>query len=228
MEVSNELKSYLLEIIKPLATNKYIEDIVNKMKADIIQIFEDRFKEQEEKIISLEKKVTIQDNVIKRLQIECDNNLQYSRRSCLRIHGIEIKDNESNKDMMDILKDCYESVEVDFNPVEIDRVHRIGKVFTEKDGRKTKQVIVKYNSWDARKKCYQSRPKFVAGNKKPRPFIVSVDLTKRRYNLLKTAKGMIENNPNTRYVFADISCSLGVKLKDQSFKFFTTEKNFTT
>ena len=49
MEVSNELKSYLQEIIKPLATNKYIEDIVNKMKADIIQIFEDRFKEQEEK-----------------------------------------------------------------------------------------------------------------------------------------------------------------------------------
>ena len=80
------------------------------------------------------------------------------------------------------------------------------------------------NAQDARKKFYQSRPKFVAGNKKPRPFTVSVDLTKRRYNLLKTAKGIIENNTNIRYVFGEINCSLGVKLKGQSFKFFTTEE----
>ena len=63
---------------------------------------------------------------------------------------------------------------------------------------------------------------FVNGKKKPglNFFSVSVDVARRRY-ILKTAKGIIKDNPDINYVYADIDCSLGIKFKNGSFKYLT-------
>ena len=42
------------------------------------------------------------------LIIKCDDNEQYSRRSCLRIHGIECSDDERNDNVLERVKECYE------------------------------------------------------------------------------------------------------------------------
>ena len=39
---------------------------------------------------------------------------------------------------------------------------------------------------------------------------------------LKTIKGLIKDNPNVSYVYADINCSLGIKFKNGSFKYFNS------
>ena len=90
----------------------------------------------------------------------------------------------------------------------IHRVHRIGKKYTDENtGKKVQSIIVKFKSWKSRKEFYDARPRnFVNGKKKPglNFFNVSVDLTRRRYLLLKTAKGTIKDNSDITYVYADI------------------------
>ena len=44
-------------------------------------------------------------------------------------------------------------------------------------------------------------------------FSVSLDLTKRRYNLLKLAQGIVKEMDNASFVCADVNCSLTYVLK---------------
>ena len=125
---------------------------------------------------------------------------------------------------MDVVKSCHEKINVPFDQNNIDRVHRIGKKQTDENtGKKVQSVIVKFKSWKSRKEFYDARPiNFVNDKKKPglNFFNVFVDLTRRRYLLLKTAKGIIKDNPDLSSVYADINCSLGVKFKNGSFEYF--------
>ena len=96
MSVSQEIYEYFSEIVKPLATNEILEDMFKKLKEEIISRFEEKFDEQNRKIDELAGKIAIQANTIDQLIIKCDDNEQDSRRSCLRIHGIECSDDERN------------------------------------------------------------------------------------------------------------------------------------
>ena len=105
---------------------------------------------------------------------------------------------------------------VDYKEDAIERVHRIGNTYKSK-GKNCKSLITKFKFWDDRVRFYQARPKrFRNGSKKPvdTPFSVSLDLTKRRYNLLKETKEAISGNSEILYVFADINCKLALRLKD--------------
>ena len=146
----------------------------------------------------------------------CDDNEQYSRRSCIRINGIEYQDGEKTEDVAIKIKECYEKIGIPYDATNIDRTHRIGKSYVDKvSGKMVKQIIVKFRSWSARTKFFQARPKsFENGIKKPGPrsFGVTIDLTKRRYALLNDAKGIIDNYPEANYAFADVNCSLAIRL----------------
>ena len=124
-----------------------------------------------------------QENAFKKLEIISDDNEQYSRRSCLRIHGIEFKEGDSG-DVMEELEKCYNVMGILFNENEIDRAHGIRKPFLDKEQKKkVRSIIHKFKSWKARAAFYKSRPKnYVYGRKKPRftSFCVSLDLTKCR------------------------------------------------
>ena len=102
--------------------------------------------------------------------IMVDDIEQYSRRSCSRIHGIGYnKDQEGRENVMDIVRKCYEEVDIPFDERNIDRAHRIGKTYREKDGDKTfKSIIVKFRSWKSRLEFYRARPKgYEKGINKP-------------------------------------------------------------
>ena len=55
-----------------------------------------------------------------------------TRRSCLRIHGIECSDDERNDSVSEKVKECYEEMNLPFQDENIDRVHRSGKTYTDK------------------------------------------------------------------------------------------------
>ena len=42
--------------------------------------------------------------------------------------------------------------------------------------------------------------------------------------MLSKAKGLIKGNANTGYVYSDINCSLALKFKGNSFKYFNSKK----
>ena len=116
---------------------------------------------------------------------------------------------------------------IPFNENEIDKAHGIGKPFLDKErNRKVRSIIVKFKSCKARAASDKARPKNdVNGRTKPglKSFSVSLDLTKLRYSLLAKAKSIIKDNPAAMFAFADISCSLALKLNHSKFHYFTSE-----
>ena len=95
----------------------------------------------------------------------------------------------------------------------------------DKKKNKVRSIIVKFSSWKSRTAFYKARPRnHLDRQKKPgSSFNVSLDLTKRRYNLLIKAKGLIANNPSVAYAFSDINCSLVLKFNDNTFRYFNSE-----
>ena len=97
MSITADVREYFENLIKPLVTNQSLEELLCKFKESIISKFEDKLREQNLKIRELEFKIHSQENAFKKLEIISDDNEQYSRRSCLRIHGIEFKEGEGVK-----------------------------------------------------------------------------------------------------------------------------------
>ena len=129
-------------------------------------------------------------------------------------------------DVVEEIEKCY-VIDIPFNRNETDRVHGIGKPFLDKEQKKkVKSKLVKFKSWKVCVAFYKARPKnYVNGRKKPglTSFSVSLDLTKRCYLLLAKAKSIIKDNPAVMFAFADINCSLALKLKDDKFHYFNSE-----
>ena len=217
VEVSEELKSFFESLIAPLATSLQLQSIVNS--------FEEKFMKclaaQENRIIELESELAVQKNVTNTVLEKCDDVEQYTRRYSVRVHGIEPKKDEN---IMESLKLCYSKLDLPFHPDDIDRAHSVGRVrVDEASGRRSQGIIVKFRSWDAKLKLYQARPKF-KGTRKP-GFIIGLDLTKRRLELLKYARERIKNNcHNVEYVFSDVNCSLVVMFSDGISKHFNNKK----
>ena len=226
-DVSKEIRDYFSELIKPLATNTGIKEMFDKLKEEILSKFETKIKEQDDKIHELESRVVIQEQTINNLLVKCDDNEQYSRRSCLRIHGIESHNNEKNEDVIEKVRECYDSLNLPFNEEVIDRVHRIGKEYKDRNsGKQVKSIIVKFKSWKSRQQLYNARPRVQNdGKKKPRQnFSISVDLTRRRYNLLSEARGIVKDINAINFAFTDINCSLGLRFNNGSFEYFNSKQ----
>ena len=68
-----------------------------KRKEEIVTKFEEIFIEQNRKIHELEERVPCQENTINQPLMKRDDIEQYSRRNCLRIHGIESKNKKKKK-----------------------------------------------------------------------------------------------------------------------------------
>ena len=144
-----------------------------------------------------------------------DDLEQYGRRESLSFNGFQTKQNESSEDCAKMVKQYIRNtlkVEDDFN-----RIHRIGQKYKRDDGRECKQVIHKFKVFIPRTKVYR------AGKHKSDIF-VQFALTKRRYDLLKEARTRIKSADSVEYAFADINCSLGLRLKNGRFKFFNSSE----
>ena len=118
MSITAEVREYFDNLIKPLVTNKSLEELLYKFKEGIISKFEDKLREQNLKIQELESKIHSQENTFKKLEIISDDNEQYSRRSCLRIHGIEFEEGDSG-DVMEELGKCYNVMGILFNKMKL-------------------------------------------------------------------------------------------------------------
>ena len=159
------------------------------------------------------------------LEIICDNNQQYSRLTRIRIHGIEVPENESFNNIMTVVKSCHKKIHVTLDQENIDCLHRIGKKYTNEITGKIQSIIDKFKSWKSYRVFYDDRPRnFFNGKKKQglKFFNVSVDLARWCYLLLKTAKGIIKYNLNISYFYAGINCSLAIQFKNGSFKYLKT------
>ena len=79
------------------------------------------------------------------------------------------------------------------------------------------QVVVKFQGFIPRTKVYKAR-------KHKSDISVQLDLTKRRYDLLKEACTRIKGADSVEYAFANINCSFGLHLKNGRFKCFNSSE----
>ena len=228
--VSKEISDYFTKLVEPLVTMQRLEEMFGKFKEEIIERFEEKFTAQNKKIVDLEEKIAHQEKNIENLSIKCDDNEQYSRLCCLRMHGLKYDKNENQNDIISKVSECFSEIGLSYEEAEIDRVHRIGKPYkNEGSGLTMKSVIIKFKSWRYRQDVYRNRPRrFENGKKKPgeNSFSVSLDLTKRRYNLLKIAQGIIKEMDNVSFVCAVANCSLAICFKNGTIKHFNSEYEF--
>ena len=122
MSITSEMREYFENLMKPLVTNESLEQQLKSFQDGLMKKIEDKFKEQNDRIEELESKLAMKQNIIDHLEIKCDDNEQYSRRSCLRIHGLDFSSDEDEGVLKKVEK-CYSDMGIEFNRNEIYRAH---------------------------------------------------------------------------------------------------------
>ena len=131
MSITSEMSEYFENLMKTLVTNETLEQQLKFFQDGQMKKIEDKFKQQNDRIEELESKLAIKQKIIDHLEITCDDNEQYSQRSCLRIHGLDFSSDEDEGVLKKVEKG-YSDMGIEFNQIEIDRSHYIGKPYMDK------------------------------------------------------------------------------------------------
>ena len=181
MAISEEIRYHFSNLIKSLMTNKSLEEMFSKLNEEIMPKFDKKLELQmnriekpkgklerhANRINELDGQMFLQKKMSDQLKIRCDNIEQYSRRTSIRIHEMEVPENESNDNIMAVVKSCYEKKNVFFDQDNIDRVHRVGKKYTDENtGKNIQSIIVKFKSCKSRKEFYDDRTRHFINDKK--------------------------------------------------------------
>ena len=97
---------------------------------------------------------------------------QYSRRHSLRLHGVDVKYNETTDDVLNSMKAEIKRMNLTIHDIEIDRAYITGPSYTDKHGMRQQSVLVKFTSWNARDRFFEGR--------KNSNFYIKLDLTSKR------------------------------------------------
>ena len=147
------------------------DDLATK---DDIKDLKDVIKDQKSKIDALESRIVLMEKYMKHLERASDEQEQYQRRICLRLNSVEVEEgaNETSEECIEMVKETFQEIYADVPDSVIDRVHRIGRPI-EKNGKRYRQVIIRFTSWRHRTAAYKAR-------KKSQKYRFQLDLTKRR------------------------------------------------
>ena len=211
--------------------DELIKEIRQEIRQEIMKEVNEIIDSQNGKINQLESTVALlQQHVsaLKHTQNEnskkVEDNEQYGRRLCLRIHGIPCQENETSANVLSIVNNIIKDTESDIPDTVIDRAHRIGKKvkIDKNDGNSplTQSVIVRFTTFRHRTILYRNR-------KKLKNVKIQLDLAKGRYQTLSDARKFVDNNPGfIKFVYADINCRLKIRFNDDSEKYFENLDNF--
>jgi hypothetical protein len=141
------------------------------------QHFKSSLKEKDKEIDSLH-------DIVNNLEVSLEHQEQYSRRTSLRFHNINVPVDDRGHIIHPVITDdiivdiCNNKLKLDISTNDISRSHVIGKVRNGKS-----QVIVRFLSYRCREKVYNSKRNLK--NDAERIFITE-NLTKTRTNLVKS------------------------------------------
>lgn len=203
-------------------------NLMNEALENLKKIFEDKLNSQKIIVDNLQTRVSYlecQTKFNKHIALmqerKLDDYEQFSRKTNLRISGVEVGPTDSPKIIMDKIKKEASALGLEIPTNEYDRCHRIGRKY-KSDSKTYQDALLKLGFWRTRDVIYQNRKSF--------SFKVSADLTSRRHDLLHFAMNQIELGDNSYidYIFADVNCKLKVKSKNSKFYGFNSEAEFFT
>ena len=208
--VENAQEISLGDIIKE-KLNEFKDEMLTEIKLLIKCEVDEALKKKKEEFDSaftqLEKRIT-------KLENDNEDLEQYGRRVCLRIEDVPVANEETAEEVFKKTENMLKNVCPNLSGDCIDRVHRIGPDYTcYKSQEKCRSIMVRFVSFKHRTLFYRKR----ASLKNVR---VKIDLTKRRYEVLKKAINLVNGNNDVDYVFTDVNCRLKVVFKDKRSSFF--------
>lgn len=225
MEISDSVKEYLEQLIT---------EQTNTLSTKIAAL-ELKLQEKDKKIDDLTSSLSVVRNVNQQLQknidsmrVDIDDSAQYSRRYSIRIENIPYKRDETESDLKSKVVDVLTKAGVDVKDDTLDRFHRSGKPHPKRQvnqrtssqsGDLVAQTIVKFRHWGPRRQAHVGRSKLRGTDFKIRP-----DLTKRRLDLLNTARDRVKaaaGDSNDNFAYVDINCNLAVRMNGERH-FFNT------
>ena len=215
----NELRDEFLK------AKKYFEIELENMK--VLHKSELENKENQINILKttnydLQRRVSLMECYVKQLETLIDDSEQYSRRHSLRINGIPKKYEEKSVDVLNSLLDEIRKLKININRTEVDRAHRSGREYRDRDGNRQQATLAKFTTWDALNKFFKGR--------KGSNFYVKADLTKKKENSLTHARDRIRSDPGVRksvkYVYVDPNCNLMAFTATGRFTRFNSECAF--
>lgn len=149
---------------------------------------------------------------------EIDRIDQYARRSNIILKNIVLPDKETSDQLETKIKKIIEKdLELKSAVVDIDKLHRIGKVKKSAKGKKTQNVIVRFKSHSTRYSVYYAR-------KKLKSIKISPNLNHKRGKLWFDASKIVENVEGIDFVYPDAHGDLKFRTSsehdgEQNFKF---------
>jgi hypothetical protein len=168
---ASEEEARIRDIVeKVLTSDTLINNIVVKIRDEIIHEFKKEVQGYVEKINQLEMELAkCKSDAIR----SNDESEQYSRRNSLRIFGIPESKKNENTDQL-VINLCKEKLGLDIPLHSIDCSHRL----FAKEGA-TKPIIVKFVSRNTKKLIYENKRKL-----KGTRVVIKEDLTRMRHQLL--------------------------------------------
>ena len=119
--------------------------------------------------------------------------------------------------MLHKVKEQFNEAEVSIPEEVIDRAHRIGNPYKDREsGVKCQQIIVRFTTFRHRTRFYKARKKLKNN------VHIRLDLTKLRYGILKGAAMEVHDNDKVKLVYADINCRLKVHPNFGNEHFFSS------
>ena len=234
-------KDHLAELNDILAPLKANIENTNEALGKIQKLFEKKFAQQQHEILNLqvriqqlETKLSYQEHVTALHDRKLDDQEQVSRKVNLRLKGIEIIQGDSPIKLKDIIKTEIERLALGIPDEEIDRCHRVGKIYSWggsshlPKNKRVQDVLVRFRSWNSRDIMYQRRKDFNFG--------VFADLTSSRSSLLRYIRellNVVEGEPTSlavgrivNYAFADKNCKIKFRSHAGSFYTVNSEQEF--
>ena len=193
----NELKQDLIREIKSLIQLE-VEKVVKKQKEEL-----------DETVMKLQERITT-------LELEKDDLELYGHWVCVRIDDVPVESEETAESVFEKVAKFLGEACPDVPVSWIDRAHRIGSEYKSyRNKKKCCSIIVRFMSFRHRTMFYRNR-------KRLKDVRIKLDLTKRRYRILKDAIDLGEEHPDLDYVYADVICRLKVVFKMVHLTFSTT------
>ena len=142
-----------------------IQQVYESIKLDLQQYTE--------KIARLDSTVQDLSRQLKETQRLCEEQEQYSRRQCLRFHGIPEKPDE-NTDQL-IIEVARDHLGITLDVGHIDRSHRLTPRSWNREEKKARPIIIKFSRYNTRHEIYRARS-LLRGTK----IFIHEDLTSKR------------------------------------------------
>ena len=153
-----------------------------------------------------------------------DNIKQDAKRQNVRMTGVPCATNDSLENITDKVVKVFNEGGISIVKRDINRISISGKP-TTRGSQTTQQIVVRFSNWSARMRAN----KFNNLNRQKTKVRVQADLTKHRFQLLKSTQSYINQklsgtrrNDDSRkcFAFANVESDLVLRLGDGGFRTF--------